>query len=86
VKTSLLSKIKIVVAWLAIMALGIFVVMNTHNVSLRLPFDIGLHAPLGLVLLATALLGALCASGLRTIWRWSRGKERRPAVAPPTRR
>jgi uncharacterized integral membrane protein len=72
----MINTLKVIIGWLAIIALVVFVVTNTQQAVVRLPFDISISAPLSVILLLTAVLGALGASMFDTLWKWAKGNKR----------
>lgn len=73
--------LKAVVGWASLIALLVFVFMNTQRVEVRF-FNATLSAALGLFIVAAALLGAVGAPVFKGVWAWTR---RADAMRPSNR-
>lgn len=64
---------KTVVAWACIAALVVFCAMNTQSTTVTV-LGAELTAPLAVIVALAAVLGALLASGFKTMLTWARAK------------
>lgn len=71
---SVVRSTKAIVAWICIAVLVIICAMNTQSVTVNL-VTAELTAPLAVIVALSAVLGALLASGFKTMLGWARAKE-----------